>query len=203
MVEIPFVYCGQNVYVQDGIVEKDIAKENGMQIMEYIFDYLDQTIFQPYGIDKTAYTYKIQRQYKEDGTHYGVFLTQNDRIRCTIGIDLNEEPELTSFARDGLVDLYGGEKEIPEEYLVRNWCDTEAKKEAIYKEYYGFSKDIIENVLGLSSIKDEIIDVNNQKYFSADDDWSTVTFGYELEDGTYIRVFYNRINQMWDGFVIK
>jgi len=23
-----------------------------------------------------------------------------------------------------------------------------------------------------------------------------------LEDGTYIRLFYNRVNQLWDGFVI-
>lgn len=199
-----FVYYGQNVHVKDGLLEEDIAKENGIKIMDFIFDYVDQKIFTLYEIDKTAYTYEIQRQYQEkDGIHYGVFMKQQDRIICTIGIDLNDEPVLTSFARDGLVDLCGGEKEIPESYLVKKWCNTEAKKEAIYNEYYDSSKDVIENVLGLSPIKEEKIDVNNKKYFSADDDWSAVVFGYELEDGTYIRVFYNRVNQMWDGFVLE
>ena len=49
---------------------------------------------------------------------------------------------------------------------------------------------------------EEVKDVNSITYFDADNDCSTVTFGYVLENGLYVKVFYNRINQMWDGFAI-
>lgn len=198
-----FVYCGQSVIVKDSLVDKDIAEENGKKIMDFIFDYVDKTILVPYEIDKTAYTYKILRQYQvEDRIHYAVFLLQEDQILCTIGIDLEDETKLVTFARDGLVELYGGSKDIPKEYLIKNWCNTDEKKEEIYNEYYDSSKEIIEEVLGLSPI-DEEIKVSGTRYFKADDEWSIVEFGYVLEDGTYVKVFYNRVNQMWDGFVIE
>lgn len=200
-----FVKDGEFVRIKDSLVEMETAQENGRIIMDFIFDYVDKTILTPYGIDKTAYSYDIQRQYQEvDEVEYGVFLKQEDKIIGSIGIRLNDEPELISFTRSGLVDLYGGEKnDIPEEYKIDNWCDTKEQKEEIYKEYLDDSKEIVEHVLGLPPLKEEMGDVTDTRYFSADDGWSSVTFGYELEDGTYIRVFYNRVNQMWDGFVIE
>lgn len=200
-----FLEHGQIVCVKDNLVEIETAEKNGRIIMEFIFDYVDKTILTPYGIDKTAYSYDIQRQYQEvDVVEYGVFLKQEDNIICSIGIRLKDEPEFISFARDGLVDLYGGAKrDIPEEYKIENWCDSKEQKEEIYKEYLDNSKEIVEHVLGLPPIKDTMGDVTDAKYFFADDEWSRVAFGYELEDGTYIKVFYNRVNQMWDGFVIE
>ena len=199
-----FLYYGQKVYVVDDMVEKEVAMENGKKIMDFVFDYIDETILTPYNIDKTSYTYAIERQNEENSTQYGVFLLNKGRIQCTMGVCLNEDPKLESFARDGLVDLYGNfEKPIPKEYLIENWCDNRQKKEDIYDAYYASSKEIIENVLGLAPIDDTFRDVTKESCFSAGNDWSNVTFGYRLKDGTQIRIFYNRINQMWNGFYIQ
>ena len=199
-----FMKQGQIVCVKDNLVEVETAQENGKLIMEFIFDYVDKLLLTPYGIDKTAYSYDIQRQYQvEDEVQYSVFLKDEDKIVCFIGVCLNDEPELVSFARSELVDLYGGvDNDIPEEYLVENWCKTKEQKEAIYQEYLDASKEIAAQ-LGMPPIKDEIKDVTDKRYFSADNEWSSVCFGYELEDGTYIKIFYNRVNQMWDGFVLE
>lgn len=200
-----FVYYGQNVSIKDDMVEKETAIEAGHTIMDFIFDYVDKTILTPYGIDKTAYTYDIQRQDVENkGQCYGVFLKKGGNIECTIGVCLDNGIEMDAFARDGLIDLYGSlENPIPEEYLVENWCNDTQKKEEIYDAYYESSKEIIENVLGLASIDTSFRDVSKDSCFRASDEWSTVAFGYRLKDGTEITVFYNRINQMWDGFCIQ
>ena len=198
------VYQGQAISVIDGLTDKENAWENATEIMDYIYDYVDKNIFAPCEIDKSEYKYSIQRQYHEqNGVNYGVFLLKGEKIICTIGICLEEEPVLTSFARDGLVDLYGGVRKIPTEYLVENWCKTSEQRERIYGEYLVFSKEIIEDMLGLPSINEAKKDINCITYFEADDSWSTVTFGYVLEDGLYVKVFYNRVNQMWDGFEIS
>ena len=200
-----FVYYGQDVLIKDDLVEKETAIENAQKIMDFIFDDVDKTILTPYGIDKTAYTYDIQRQDDEDKSLcYGVFLKKDGNIECTIGICIEDEITMDAFARDGLIDLYGDvENPIPEEYLVENWCSDTQKKEEIYDAYYESSKEIIENVLGLAPIDDTFCDVSKDSCFHAGNDWSTVRFGYRLTDGTEISVFYNRINQMWDGFSIQ
>lgn len=198
-----FVYYGQAVYVKDDMVEKEAAIENGRKIMDFVFDYVDRTILTPYNIDKTAYTYSIQRQNEGNSVRYGVFFLKGDRIECHIGVCLDNGVELDAFARDGLIDLYGAEENpIPKEYLTENWCDNRQKKEDIYDAYYESSKEVIENVLGLAPIDDSFRDVSKESCFTAGDHWSIVTFGYHLEDGTQIKVFYNRVNQMWDGFYI-
>lgn len=196
------VYYGQNVYVKDDMEKKEVATTRGNQIMDFIFgDYMEEKFFKPCGIDKTEYTYSIQRQPDEENIRYGVFLMKEGRILCTIGVLLGDEISLRAFARDGLIDLRGAEDNpIPEEYLTQNWCDTREKKEAIYDAYFESSKEVIENVLGLASIDTSFNDVTKTSCFAADDDWSTVTLGYQLEDDTYITVSYNRVNQMWDGF---
>lgn len=200
-----FVYYGQSVSIKDDMVEKETAIEIGQKIMDFIFDYVDKTILTPYGIDKTAYIYDIQRQDVENKSQcYGVFLKKEGNIVCTIGVCLDNGIEMDAFARDGLIDLYGGfENPIPEEYLVENWCNDIQKKEEIYDAYYESSKEIIENVLGFAPIDDAFCDVSKDSCFHASNDWSTVRFGYRLTDGTEITVFYNRINQMWDGFCIQ
>ena len=198
------VYKGQSISITDGLTDKETAWINATQIMDYIYEYVDKNILVPCEINKTEYEYNIQRQYhKQNGTNYGVFLQKNGRIICTIGICLKDEPALTSFARDGLIDLYGGEHAIPKEYLIKNWCKTYEQREHIYAEYLDSSKEIIEDMLGLPSINETLKDVNCVEYFEADDNWSTVTFGYILENGLYVKVFYNRVNQMWDGFAIE
>lgn len=200
-----FVYYGQDVSIKDDMVEKETAIQNAQIIMDFIFDYVDKTILTPYGIDKTAYTYDIQRQNDENkGLCYGVFLKKEGSIECTIGVCLDNGIKMDAFARDGLIDLYGGfENPIPEEYLVENWCNDTATKEAIYDAYYESSKEMIEDVLGLAPIDDSFRDVSKDSCFYAGNDWSTVRFGYRLTDGTEISIFYNRVNQMWDGFSIK
>ncbi len=110
--------------------------------------------------------------------------------------------KITSFARDGFIDLYGNENVIPEEFLVKNWCLTTEQRIAIYDEYFEESKYIVEEVLGLPAITDDYKDVNYSTYFDATDEWSNVSFGYVLADGTYVKVFYNRVNQKWNGFLI-
>lgn len=200
-----FVYYGQSVSIRDDMVEKETAMEKGQKIMDFVFDYVDKTVLTPYGIDKTAYTYDIQRQDIENkGQYYGVYLKKGGNIECTIGVCLDNGIEMDAFARDGLIDLYGGSQNpIPEEYLVENWCNDSQKKEEIYDTYYESSKEIIENVLGLKPIDDSFRDVSKDNCFYADDQWSRVVFGYRLEDRTEIRIFYNRVNQMWDGFYIE
>ena len=200
-----FVYYGQDVSIKDDMLEKETAIETGHKIMDFIFDYVDKTILKPYGIDKTAYMYDIQRQRFEDKSQcYGVFLKKDHEIVCTIDVRLNNGIQLNAFARDGLIDLYGGfDNPIPSEYLVENWCNDTQKKDEIYDAYYESSKEIVEKVLGMAPIDDSFRDVTNDSCFRADDEWSTVSFGYRLEDGTEITIFYNRVNQMWDGFCIQ
>lgn len=199
-----FLYYGQEVYVKDDMLEKDAAMENGKRIMDFLFDEIDKKILTPNEIDKTAYTYSIQRQMVENSVQYGVFLLKEGQIQCTIGICLDNGIEVDAFARDGLIQLCGDEEHpIPKEYLTENWCDNRQKKEDIYDAYFEKSKDIIENVLGLPPMDASYRDVSKRSCFKADDEWSTVTFGYRLTDGTEIMIFYNRVNGMWDGFCIK
>ncbi|MBQ8624635.1 MAG: hypothetical protein IJ419_00485 [Agathobacter sp.] len=199
---VEFVYQGQEIAVKDVLVEKEEALKNATEVMDFVFGYVDETILTPYGIDKTEFQYEIQRQYGVlDKVDYAVFLMQKESIKCTIGIQLDSEPVLTSFARDGLIQLCGGERVIPEEYRVNNWCETTEKREAIYAEYLEESKEVIA-MLGLPAIIESEKNVDCITYFDADDTWSRVVFGYVLEDGRYVKVFYNRVNQMWDGFVI-
>lgn len=161
-------------------------------------------IISAYQIDKTEYTYSIQREHEEDSVQYGVFLLKDGRIQCTMGICMDNGIRLDGFARDGLIDLYGAkENPIPEEYLEENWCNNLQKKEDIYDAYYESSMDIIENVLGFAPIDDSLRDVSQKKNFWVSDVWSTVTFRYYLQDDTEITLSYNRVNQMWEGFCIQ
>ena len=204
MATAAFVYYGQDVYVNDDLSEKDVATQNGEKIMDFLFNEVDKKIFTPYQIDKTEYTYSIQRQHDETSVKYGVFLLKDAHIQCTISICMDNGIEMNAFARDGLIDLYGGkENPIPEEYLEENWCNTLQKKDDIYDAYYESSKDIIENVLGFAPIDDTLRDVSQKKNFWISDVWSMVTFRYYLQDGTEITLSYNRVNQMWDGYCIQ
>lgn len=201
--KLSLVYEGQNVTIKDGLLTKEEAMDVATQIMNYIYGYVDETILSPYKIDKTKYEYKIQRQYRnQNQLDYGVFVLENDNIMCTIGITFKDEPVLTAFARDGFVDLYGDERVIPDEYLVENWCMTTEQRDTIYDEYLDESKHIIEEVLGLATIAEGYKNVDSNTYFKANDAWSNVNFGYVLNDGTYVNVFYNRVNQEWNGFLI-
>lgn len=199
-----FVYEGKRVGIEDALLEKEDALENGKKIMDFVYDYVDKTIFEPYEIDKTQYNYSIRRQYHMvEGVNYAVFLHEktNSEILATIGILIEEEPVLQSFARDGLIELVYGSGEIPKTYWVKNWCETMEKREMIYTQYLEESKKII-TMLGLPPIVEEIKNLDSISYFDADNGWSTVTFGYVLEDGTYVKIFYNRINGKWNGFSI-
>lgn len=205
--EVKHIYEGKTVSIRDGLATKEKAVNNIIKIMDYLYSYVDEHFFIPLGIDKNDYEYGIQRQYHmnyEDNTvSYSVLLKLQGRGGCTIGVNLGEEVNLRTFAMDGLVGLYGGVgKDIPEEYLVKNWCATTEQRTEIYNQYFTKSKDIVENFLGLSVIREEIVDVDCGSYFNADDSWSEVCFGYVLEDGTYIKVFYNRVNGEWIGFCI-
>ncbi len=80
-----FVYYGQSVSIKDDMVEKETAIAIGQEIMDFIFDYVDKTILIPKGIDKTAYTYKIQRRDEEGSIpYYDVFLEKEEGIKCDI-----------------------------------------------------------------------------------------------------------------------
>ena len=132
-----------------------------------------------------------------------MFVKKEGDIIWSVGISLEEEPKVYTFAMDGLIDLYGAkDNPIPKEYLVENWCKTSEQKEAIYNDYFETSRKLIEETLGLAAIRTDVKDLECASYFDADNDWSTVCFGYVLEDGLYVKVFYNRVNQKWDGFVI-
>lgn len=196
-------YQGQLVSIEDSLLNRENAVQNAEKIMEFIFTYVEDMFLQPCAIDKTAYTYQIQRQYaRQDCVYYSVFMNQNSKTKCSIGVYLDETPKLRCFSRDGLIHLAGGaDCEIPDEFLEYNWSETTEKREAIYDAYLEQSKEIIA-ALGLAPVMEHIRDVNNSSYFSVGDSWSTVTFGYVLEDGTYVKVFYNRINGLWDGIVI-
>ena len=200
--EREFIYQGQEASISDSLLEKDEALENGARIMDFIFSYVDEVLLQPMGIDKTKYEYSIQRQrHKIDGVNYGVFIKEEGNLVCSVGVRMDEELVMTSFERSALVELCGGEREIPEEYLVNNWCETAEKREAIYTEYLEQSKEVVA-MLGLPAIAEDSKYVDCITYFDADDGWSNVTFGDVLEDGRFIKIFYNRVNQMWEGFLI-
>ena len=205
------MYKGHLVMIKDSLVNKEIAENNAINIMEFLYDTVDKNLLAQNGIDlteyethKERYAYHIQRQYQyEDKTCYGVFVLEKAKIIWSVNICLEEEPKVITFAMDGLVDLAGGiGSPIPNEYLVENWCKTTEQKEAIYNQYFETSKEIIEETLGLSAIRTDVKDLEYSSYFDADNDWSTVCFGYVLEDGLYVKVFYNRVNQKWDGFAI-
>lgn len=205
--KITSVYEGKVISIRDGLVTKDEAISNLTKIMDYIYGYVDDHFLVPNDIDKTAFEYDIQRQYHmvygDGAISYGVFVKEDGNIVCTIGIVLEEEARLRTFAMDGLVDLYGGEKnEIPEEYLIENWCAAKEQRQEIYNEYFVKSEAIIKDMLGMPDIRKEIVDVDCGSYFNADNGWSEVCFGYVLKDGTYIKVFYNRVNGRWIGYTI-
>ena len=205
------MYKGHLVMIKDSLVNKETAENNAIKIMDFIYDTVDKNLLAQNGIDlteyethKESYVYGIQRQYQyEDKIYYGVYMLEKAKIIWSVNICLEEEPKVTMFAMDGLVDLAGGiGSPIPKEYLVENWCKTTEQKEAIYNDYFETSKKIIEETLGLAAIRTDVKDMEYSSYFAADNDWSTVCFGYVLEDGLYVKVFYNRVNQKWDGFAI-
>ena len=204
-------YKKQLVMIEDFLVNKETAESNLIKIMDYIFDTVDKDILKPAGIDladydneQKSYFFHIQRQFQyPDESNYGVFLISEGRILWSLGISLEEEPKVLTFAMDGLIDLYGAkDNPIPKEYLTENWCKTSEQKEAIYNDYFETSRELIEETLELAAIRTDVKDLECASYFDADNDWSTVCFGYVLEDGLYVKVFYNRVNQKWDGFVI-
>ena len=203
-------YKKQVVLLEDALVDKETAESNALKIMDYIFDTVDEDILKQNGIDLSAYEkekrylFHIQRQYQyQDKVNYGVFVKKEGDIIWSVGISLEEEPKVVTFAMDGLIDLYGAkDNPIPKEYLTENWCKTSEQKEAIYNDYFETSREFIEETLGLAAIRTDVKDLECASYFDADNDWSTVCFGYVLEDGLYVKVFYNRVNQKWDGFVI-
>ena len=199
------VYRGQEFTVRDYFVDSDTAKANGEKILDYVFSVVDKNILTQYGIDKTEYEYSIQRQYHyKYGYNYGVFLIRYGKIICTMGVSLEGEPVLTSFYMDGASDVYGSKtRPIPDEYLVENWCKTVEQKEAIYAEYFEDSKEIIEGLLGLPAVKECEKDMECISYFRADDSCSYVTLGYVLENGLYVIVSYNRVNNKFIGFAIS
>ena len=204
-IEQGFYYRDLGVRVLDHLADEVTAKENAKKIMDFICDDVDELLLRPYGINKSEYNYHIQRQYDDaDSLNYGVFLCQNHhQIKCSIGIRLIEgKPILDAFARDGLIELAGSsDYPIPKEFLEENWSETTKKREEIYAEYLDSSKKIVAH-LGLPNIIEEVKDVDSLSYFEVSESWSTVCFGYVLEDGTYVRVFYNRVNGLWDGFSI-
>ena len=211
LVYVGKIYKKQLVMLEDFFINKPIAESNLLKIMDYIFDTVDEDILKHTEIDLAEYDHErnrcffhIQRQYQyPDEANYGVFFKKEGKIIWSLGISLEEEPKVVSLAMDGLIGLYGARNNpIPEEYLVENWCQTKEQKEAIYNQYFDTSKEIIEGILGLASIRTDVKDLDCVSYFDADDDWSTVCFGYVLEDGLYVKVFYNRVNQKWDGFAI-
>lgn len=77
------IYRRKIVTIDDGIVTKFEAIEN-MKNMDYIYSYVDEHIFTPYGIDKSAYEFEIQRQfgrmYEDEDVDYGVFLMKDDVV---------------------------------------------------------------------------------------------------------------------------
>ena len=200
--EVMYMYNGQKVKVHDTLVYKEEAEENSRKIMDFVWDYVDETILIPYGIDKTEYEYSITRQYDyPEIIKYAVCLEKVGYVQCTMGVILAKEPILLDFTMDGMVSLCSG-SEIPEAYRVENWCQTLEEKEEIYQKNYEISKNLIENQIGLSPILETKKNVENRAYFSAAASNSYMYIGYVLEDGTYVRVFYNRVNGELIGFAI-
>lgn len=199
---VNLIYQGVEVVITDAILEKEAAQRNSILIMDYIFDYVDQVFLKPYGIDKTAYSYEMQRQYRNgENVYYAVFLIGDNIIQCTLGIELQDSPKLYSFSRDGLVDLCKPSK-TPEEFRVENWCRSTSERENVYADYLQESQDFIVDILGMPSILTGVKDVDCISYFEVEKSYSNVILGYVLEDGTYIKLFYNRVNHMWNGFSI-
>ncbi|MBE5887426.1 MAG: hypothetical protein E7283_01165 [Lachnospiraceae bacterium] len=201
--KIDFLYQGQKVSISDALLTKAESLYNATLIMDYVFNYVDDRILKLYEIDKTNFSYVIQRGYQlGDIIYYSVLLMEDQIIKCSIGIYLEDEPVLKSFSRDGYVNLYN-QSNIPEEFGIENWCKSREEREKVYKEYFQNSKEIIEEILLMPKVLENVYNVDCVSYFSVSSNWSFVTLGYILEDGTYIKMIYNRVNQMWDGFVIE
>lgn len=194
--EVNYVYEGQNVTVYDALSSKEEAEKNSKKIMDYIYDHVDEKLLVPNEIDKTEYTYGFTRQVSNaDYVDYGVSLRKGEREICSIGVHLEEEPVLDCFFINGNI-------KIPEGFDMENWCSTTAEKEAAYAKYLDQSKSIVGDVLGLSPIVEAQRNLESMVYFEVSQDIQTVTFGYILEDGSYIQVFYNLIDESWKGFVL-
>ena len=202
MTKVEFVYQGQEVTITDALLGKNDVLKNATVIMDYLFNYVDEILLTPYEIEKTNFSYDIQRQYRfGEDVYYAVFFKCNDMIQCSLGISLEERPVLRSFTRDAFVDLRN-RSNTPEKFLVENWCRSTTEREEVYAEYIDLSQKIIVDVLGMPEILLDVKNIDCASYFCVEDIWSMVTFGYVLEDGTYIKMIYNRVNQMWDGFVV-
>lgn len=201
--KVDFLYQGHKVSIADALLTKTESLYNATLIMDYVFNYVDDRILKPYEIDKTNFSYEIQREYQfGDIMYYSVLLMEKQIIKCSIGIYLEDDPVLKSFTRDGFVNLYN-QGNTPEKFLSENWCKTREEREKVYEEYFQNSKEIIEEILLMPKVLENVNNVDCVSYFSVSDNWSFVTLGYILEDGTYIKMIYNRVNQMWDGFVIE
>lgn len=194
--EVNYVYEGQNVTVYDALSSKEEAEKNSKKIMDYIYDHVDEKLLVPNEIDKTEYVYRFTRQVSNaDYVDYGVSLAKGEQEICSIGVHFEEEPVLDCFFINGNI-------KIPEGFDMENWCSTTAEKEAAYAKYLDQSKLIVGDVLGLSPIVEAQRNLESVVYFQVLQDIQTVIFGYVLEDGSYIRVFYNLIDESWKGFVL-
>lgn len=197
---VSYIYKGQNVVVYDALADKEEAKENSQRVMDFIFDYVDKKLFVPYEIDKTEYTYRFTRQVEMDimdCANYTINLEKNEEVVYTIEVCLDEELILESFSMDGCENA-----KVPEEFDISSWCSTTAEKETVYDKYLEQSRTIVKDVLGLSSIVEAERNLESILYFEVQEEENRVIFGYVLEDGSYIRIFYNMIDESWEGFVL-
>lgn len=199
-----FLYDGQLVYVEDSLVEKDTAEENGMKVMDFIFEELGKEILVQYKLDSIKYTYSIQRNYeKPNDFRYSVSVLQNNSIVCNLEISLDDQPQMVSFAGDRSVEIYGQNRIVTDENIVGNGYNRQKNQEGLYQEYYNYSKNLIENVFQLSSINEKSRDIDNEIYCSVDETRNIVTFGYQLEDGNYVKISYDMINKTLEKFEIE
>lgn len=200
--KIDFIYRGQKVSITDALLTKDESLNYATLIMDFVINHVAEKIFRLYEIKISNFSYDIQRQYYlGDIIYYSVFLKENDVVKCSLGICFEDRPVLKSFTRDGYVNLCN-QSNTPEEFLIENWCRTSQEREKVYKEYFYKSKKIIEETLLLPKVLENVNDVNCVSYFNVSENWSYITLGYVLEDGTYIKMIYNRVNQLWNGYEI-
>ncbi len=194
------VYRGIYVNAYDAVDEKETAKDRVRDVIDILVDKVRPELLEPLGIALEEYDISIQRQlYSLDDMVYGVTLSVDERIKVSIVVDA-EDGTVLGFTRDGLVGLMDGH-EMPDEYLVENWAKDNSERLARYNEYYDKARDIIVNRLGLPDIYQVEVDPSSESFVLLDDSWSNVSFGYQLENGLFIRLIFNRVNGEWNGFV--
>lgn len=195
-----FSYLGHVITVYDSIEDTETARDNSEKVMDIVLHDLQTKILDTLHINAEEYDFTLHRQIQfPDKTCYGVAFEQKNTILISAIVNLDDH-SILAFTMDGLVDLDYADS-IPKQYPAQNWAVTEEQKRTIYEDYLPLAQEIIENTLHYPSIGNPDFDPSNEDYIFIDEDSSNVRFGYPLENGEFIQLIFNRVNQKWNGFV--